>query len=129
MLRESEILTQMRAYMTTADGRVYCVYGDPAYPMTDGFIIAPFRGGIISCNGMIFNKRMSAVRICVEWAFGKVLILFVFLDFKLFLQPVGKYYKVAVLTNCHKCLYGSETGSFFQPSTTNIRGVLKRLNT
>jgi hypothetical protein len=31
---------------------------------------------------MIVNKRMSAVRICVEWAFGKVLSLFAYLDFK-----------------------------------------------
>lgn len=80
MFRESEILTQLRAHMTTADGRIYCVYGDPAYPMTYGFIIASFRGGIISRNQMIFNKRMSVVHICVEWAFGKVLTLFAFLN-------------------------------------------------
>ena len=93
MLRESEIWTQMRAHMTTADGRVYCVYGDPAYPMTDGFIITPFRGGVISRNQMIFNKRMFAVRICVEWAFGKVLTLFAFLDIKkiwsCYFSPLG----------------------------------------
>jgi hypothetical protein len=40
------------------------------------------RGGAISRNQMIVNKRMSAVRICVEWAFGKVLSLFAYLDFK-----------------------------------------------
>ena len=66
MLRESEMFTQMTAHMTTADGRIYCVYGDTAYLMTDGFIIAPFRGGVISRNQMIFTKRMFAERICVE---------------------------------------------------------------
>lgn len=117
----------MRAHMTTADGRVYCVYGDPVYPMTDGFIIAPFRGGIISHNQMIFNKRMSAVRMCVEWAFGKVLTLFAFLDLKknqkLFLQSVGKYYKVVTTdfiksSSCgvYQCKIGQ--GSYNLNSTT-----------
>jgi len=97
---------------------IFSVYGDPAYPLGDGYIIPPYRGGAISRNQMIFNKRMSAVRICVEWAFGKVLSLFAYLDFKknqkVYLQPVGKYYAVAVLlTNCHTCMYGSETSSFF----------------
>jgi hypothetical protein len=33
---------------------------------------------------------------------------------KVYLQPVEKYYTVAVLlTNCHTCIYGSETSSFF----------------
>ena len=103
MLRESEIWTQMRAHMTTADGRVYCVYGDPVYPMTDSFIIAPFRGGIISCNQMIFNKRMSALCICVEWAFGKVLTLFAFLDLKKIrscsFSPLGSTIRFFVTTD------------------------------
>ncbi|CAG2231528.1 unnamed protein product [Mytilus edulis] len=60
MLRESDILTQMRVHMTSPEGRIFCIYGDPAYPVTDGYIIAPFRGGVISRNQMIFNKRMSA---------------------------------------------------------------------
>ncbi|CAG2244686.1 unnamed protein product [Mytilus edulis] len=129
MLRESDILAQMRVHMTTPQGRIFCIYGDPAYPVTDGYIIAPFRGGVISRNQMIFNKRMSAVRICVEWAFGKVLSLFAFLDYKknlkLYLQPVGKYYKVAVLlTNCHTCLYGSETGIFFDVSPPTLEEYL-----
>ena len=43
---------------------------------------------------------------------------FFYLDFKrnnkLLLQPVGKYDLVAaLLTNCHTCLYGSQTSIFF----------------
>lgn len=130
MLRESEILTQMQAHMTTPGGRIFCVYGDPAYPLSDGHIIPPFRGGAISRNQMLFNKRMSAVRICVEWDFGKVLTLFAFLDFKKnqkkFLQPVGKYYKVAVLlTNCHTCLYGCETASFLNVEPPTLEEYLR----
>ena len=35
-------------------------------------------------------------------------------NFKVLLQPVGKLYIVAaLLVNCHTCLYGSQTGQFF----------------
>ena len=45
----------------------------------------------------------------VEWGFGKIVQLFAFVNFhknqKLYLQPVGKYYRVAtLLTNCHTCM-------------------------
>ncbi|XP_069109973.1 uncharacterized protein [Argopecten irradians] len=117
LFRESSVEMQMRRHMTTRQGNTFVVYGDPAYPLTP-HIITPYRNGVLSANQMLFNKKMSAVRICVEWNFGKVLSLFAFLDYKknqkLYLQPVGKYYKVAtLLTNCHTCLYGSETSSFF----------------
>ena len=130
MLRESRVLTQMQRHMTAPNGRLFSVYGDPAYPLSDGHILAPYRGGAISRNQMLFNKRMSAVRICVEWAFGKVISLFAYLDFKknqkLQLQPVGKYYKVAVLlTNCHTCLYGSETGTFFNVDPPTLQEYLQ----
>lgn len=59
------------------------------------------------------NRIMSLSRITVEWAFGKIIRYFAFLDvkknLKLQLQPVGKMYVVAaILTNCHTCLYGSQ---------------------
>ncbi|XP_062571196.1 uncharacterized protein LOC134233231 [Saccostrea cucullata] len=117
MLRESDVEHQLQQYMTKANNDVYSLYGDPAYPLSP-YLIPPFRGGVISANQMRFNKRMSAVRVCVEWTFSKILNLFAFLDYKknqkLYLQPVGKYYRVAsILTNCHTILYGSETGTFF----------------
>ena len=65
-----------------------------------------------------FNRDMSAVRIAVEWSFGKIIQYFSYLDFrkhqKILLQPIGKYYLVGtLLTNCHTCLYGSQTTSYF----------------
>jgi hypothetical protein len=72
----------MANHMISPNGHIFSVYGDPAYPLGDGYIIPPYRGGAISRNQMIFNKRMFAVRICVEWVFGKVLSLFAYLDFK-----------------------------------------------
>ena len=117
MLTESGLLPQLEQHMTMADGNVYSLYGDPAYPLKP-HLIAPFRGANLSAQERLFNKRMSAVRTSVEWNFGKVVTLFGFLDFKrnlkLYLQPVAKYYLVgALLTNCHTCLYGNETSSFF----------------
>ena len=81
-------------------------------------LISPFGRGQLTQPQIEFNKSMSAVRIAVEWNFGKVTQLFAFLDFKknlkILLQPVGKYYFVGVLlANCHTCLYGSQTSSYF----------------
>ena len=61
---------------------------------------------------------MSHVRTSVEWAFGKIINIFAFLDFKknqkILLQPVGKFYIVgALLTNCHTCLYSCQTSEYF----------------
>ena len=75
-----------------------------------------------------FNGRMSDVRVCVEWGFGKIIQQFAYLDFKknlkILLQPVAKFYIVgALLTNCHTCLYGSLTSKYFNvdpPYTGNI---------
>ena len=117
MLRVSGILNQLEDKMTKPDGTVYSLYGDPAYPLRP-HLIGPFKGAALSEDEKAFNKRMSAVRISVEWIFGKIISLFAFLDYKknnkLYLQPVGKYYLIgALLTNVHTCLYGSETSTFF----------------
>ena len=109
--------------------RHYCVYGDPAYPLSP-YIISPFRGGVITANQARFNKRMSKVRVSVEWGFNKLISIFAFLDYKknqkLYLQPVGKYYKVAaLLINCHTCLYGSETTSYFGLQPPSLQEYLR----
>jgi len=93
------------------------LYGDPAYPLTP-YILSPYKGANITEEQHEFNKRMSSVRECVEWGFGKVIQYFSFMDFKknhkILLQPVGRMYFVAVLlTNCHTCLYNSQTGIYF----------------
>jgi len=90
---------------------------------------------------------MKALRVSVEWGFGKIVSLFQYLNheenLRLFLQPVhtawpslpptpapphplttpsflrllwqvGLYFPVAnILTNCHTCLYHSQTGLYF----------------
>ena len=65
-----------------------------------------------------FNAQMSKSRISVEWGFGKLVSLFAHLDFwkqlKVYKQPLGIWYTVAaVLTNAHTCIYGSQSGAYF----------------
>ena len=99
------------------NGEPYVIYGDPAYGLSRN-ILAPYRGVRLTDDQQEFNSQMSKMRCCVEWGFGKISQLFAFLDFKknlkVLLQPIGKYYLVAViLINCHTCLYGSQTGTYF----------------
>lgn len=73
--------------------------------------------------------RMSALRQSVEWGFGKVINEFAFLDFKknqkLLLQDVGTMYRTAViLTNCHTCLYGSQTAQYFEVNPPLLENYL-----
>lgn len=93
------------------------IYGDPAYGVS-GHLVSPFKGAALTAEQQAFNASMSAVRVSVEWGFGKVVKHFAFVDYapnqKVLLQPVGNYYTVAVLfTNCHSCLYGNQTSTFF----------------
>jgi hypothetical protein len=39
MLMESNVLAQMANHMTSPNGHIFSVYGDPAYPLGDGYII------------------------------------------------------------------------------------------
>ena len=120
LLRESNLLVSLENldFRLNDEARTpMCIYGDPAYPIRR-MLIAPYRSADLSADQKLFNTKMSAVRQSVEWQFGKLVNLFSFLDFKknlkLFLQPVAKYYMVgAILANCHTCLYGSQTSTFF----------------
>ncbi|KXJ13842.1 protein ALP1-like isoform X2 [Exaiptasia diaphana] len=117
MLGESGLADKLRP-LQRPNGEPYVIYGDPAYGLTRN-ILAPFRGAQLTHDQQEFNRRMSKLRVAVEWGFGKICQQFAFLDFKknmkVLLQPVGKYYVVAaLLTNCHTCLYNSQTGRYFE---------------
>ena len=107
ILSESGLLNELCQF-TRPNGEPYIVYGDPAYGVTAN-ILSPYRSQNLSGAEQEFNRRMSAIRVTVEWTFGKVLQCFSFLDYKknqkVLLQPIAKYYLVgALLTNCHTCL-------------------------
>lgn len=121
-------LTTKLANFNRPSGEPYIIYGDPAYGLSRN-ILAPFRGAHLSPEQQDFNRAMSKVRVSVEWAFGKITQYFAYLDFKknnkILLQPVGKYYLVAtILTNCHTCLYGSQTSTFFNVSPPELETYL-----
>ena len=127
MLAESGLSRKLTQY-NQANGQPYVVYGDPAYGISTN-ILTPFRGAQITVAEKEFNKSMSQVRVSVEWTFGKILQYFTYVDLKrnnkIFLQPVGKYYAVAaLLTNCHTCIYGSLTTTFFNVAPPSLESYL-----
>ena len=127
MLSVSGLPCKLRPLLTP-NGSPYVLYGDPAYGLSWN-ILSPFRGAHLSAQEQEFNRDMSAVRIAVEWSFGKILQYFAYLDFrknqKILLQPLGKYYLVGtLLTNCHTCLYGSQTTSFFDVQPPSLETYL-----
>ena len=119
LLRSSGLMDEFAArQVRDRQGLPFALYGDPAYPLRP-YLLCPFRGANITPQEQQFNAKMSSVRECVEWEFGKILQNFAFLDFrknlKVLLSPVAKYYLVGgLLTNCHTCLYGSQTSRYFK---------------
>lgn len=119
------------ASFTKQVGTPYVIYGEPAYGVSHT-ILAPYRGSHLTPQQESFNRSMSRVRVSVEWTFGKVITNFAYLDFKrgnkLLLQPIGKCYMVAaLLTNCHTCLYGSQTSTFFGMDPPSLEQYLSNI--
>ncbi|DBA05353.1 TPA: hypothetical protein N0F65_007515 [Lagenidium giganteum] len=75
LLATSTLSDEMRALPTSGSTR-YIFYGDPAYSRND-CIISPFQGSTLNDDQLTFNKRMSKVRVSVEWVFGDVVQHFV----------------------------------------------------
>lgn len=130
MLGESGLSDKLRRFQKP-NGEPYVIYGDPAYGITRN-VLAPFRGAHLTDDQKEFNSQMSKVRTSVEWGFGKIIQYFAYLDFKknlkVLLQPVAKFYLVgAILTNCHTCLYGSLTSTFFELDPPLLETYLSNL--
>ncbi|XP_064650929.1 uncharacterized protein LOC135502205 [Lineus longissimus] len=79
MLRMSGLLDQLEALDRQAPG--YMLYGDRAYPIRP-CLLKPFGGAALNDQEAEFNRRMSRLRVSVEWTFGKIISNFAFLDFK-----------------------------------------------
>ena len=117
LLRKSNLNTRLAAVQNPEDEVQHKVYGDAAYPVLS-HVRRGFRGANLSSKEKAFNQANSAMRISIEWAFGKVVNMYPFCDFrknqKLFLQPLAKYHiNACILTNAHTCLRGSQTGTYF----------------
>ena len=106
-----------------------CIYGDPAYPLRPQ-LQAPFRDAHLEEDQELWNQRMSAVRVSVEWLFGDIVNYFKVIDFKknlkIQLSAVGQMYIVCtLLQNARNCFYGSVTSKFFELEPPNIHDYFK----
>lgn len=114
MLRHSQLVPVLH-HLSRQLGRIFAAYGDLAYP-SDPCLWRPTGGS--TAWEREFDTTMSSMRIANEWGFGKLFSLWAWLDYRhahqVLLSPVGLIYPVAnILTNCHTCLYGSQTGAYF----------------
>lgn len=128
LLAASGILGRMEQFSYSADGRLLCIYGDPAYPLRQ-HLQGPFKGAHLTEEQKQFNKAMSAARVSVEWIFGDILTYFKFLDFKknlkIGLSAVGKMYKVnAIMHNIRTCLYKNLTSNVFGVEPPSVEEYL-----
>ncbi|KAH7964049.1 hypothetical protein HPB51_027711 [Rhipicephalus microplus] len=53
-----------------ARGFLYCIYGDPAYPLGP-LLMRPYGGTSLTEQPELFNEGMSTVLQAVEWGLGK----------------------------------------------------------
>ena len=119
MLTDSALLPELQRIMPEDGslGTVYRIYGDPAYPHSL-HLFGGFRNPPRHSIQEAWNTEMSRVREMIEWLFGNVLEQFKFLDFrqsmKIFEQPIGLYYFVAVfILNLRVTIYGNNTARYF----------------
>lgn len=127
IFRESNLYAQLE--QTTVFGEEkFCLFGDQAYGIRE-LLLCPYSGRNINADEQQFNDKMKPIRQAVEWGFAKILCEFAFLDFKknqkLLLQEVEQMYLCAtILNNCHTCLYGSQTATYFNCNPPSLEEYL-----
>lgn len=119
IFRESRLYEELEQKAVINENEKYTIYGDQAYGIME-LLLSPYPGRPenLTPQQHQFNEAMKVLRVSVEWGFQKILAEFAFVDFKknqkMLLQDIEAMFKVAVLlTNCHTCLYGSQTSSYF----------------
>jgi hypothetical protein len=127
LLDQSRVLDVMRRCCRGL-GCTFQLYGDPAYPQSQ-YLSGPYRSEGLDKEEALFNVGMSSTRIANEWGFGKIKLLWAYLDFengqKVYLNDVQKYWPVAqILANCHTCLYGSQTATYFKVAPPHMEDYL-----
>ena len=113
LLAQSGLMQKVAMHFNSPSGHPYCLYGDPAYGLSD-HLICPYSSvthGLLTPEMADFNKRMSHCRVTVEWGFKEMTGKWAFVNMKpqqkFLLSPVGVQYRVAtLLSNWHSCLNG-----------------------
>ena len=116
MVRESDINGWIGALQLGNENQ-YCMYADKGYADMS-HLIAAYHGANLKQPQIQFNGVLTLVRVSVEWCFGNVSENQMYINFprcqQLQLQPLRKYYRLAVLLmNAITCLYGSQTSILF----------------
>lgn len=130
VLHLSNLLGELRTKFINVDGSWMSLYGDPGYS-NQKFVKVGFKNlGNRSNLQKQFNAEMSALRVSVEYGFGKIVQQFAFLDFKknqkLFMQPLKEqYYVAALLVNCQTCMRGDQVSEYFNCSPPSLNDYLK----
>jgi hypothetical protein len=119
IFRETNLYEELEQNVLFPNGEHYVLYGDQAYGVRR-LLLSPYPGQPANLlpHQIVFNNTMKVLRVSVEWGFQKIISQFAFVDFrknqKLLLNDIETFYKSAViLTNCHTCLYGSQTAEYF----------------
>ena len=120
MLTESTLVPRLCLLMLSAEGNIYSLYANPAYPAQLAYTFKGFRNTVPgSCKAM-WNAQMSSVCESVEWGFAYINKQWAYLNFqpvmKIFEAPVAKHYIIGTfLCNLLRtCYYGNQTMSFFE---------------
>lgn len=109
ILHLSKIMDEMKTFLINQDGTWFAVYGDPGYSNQKFIKVGYKNHARLNEKQKDFNAMMSALRVSVEYGFGKIVQQFAFLDFKktqrMYLSPLKEMYIVAaLLVNCQSCL-------------------------
>ena len=129
ILHLSGLLQELRTAFLNTDGSWMSLYGDPGYS-NQKFIKVGYKNQTrLSALQKSFNAEMSALRVSVEYGFGKILQQFAFLDFKknqkMYMQPLKEqYFVAALLVNCQTCLRGNQVFEYFMMSPPTIATYL-----
>ena len=132
MLRESNLLQQLMELMPEANGNVFSLYGDPAYPQSM-WIFGGYRFPEEGSDEARWNTFMSKVREVVEWGFKDIKRQWSYLNFrdsmKIFEVPIGMYYTIgAFLCNLRSTMYGNETACYFDCATMSLNEYLSLID-
>jgi nuclease HARBI1 len=106
------------------DGVPHYLYGDSGYELRP-YLLTPFEGAVLTSDEALFNKRMSKVRVSVDWAFKDIQKYFAQVavprKMVLLLNSAGAWHLAScLLWNFRSCLEGSPTSTYFECATSNL---------
>lgn len=79
LLRDSGLETILESSLRGADQCQLYIYGDPEYPDRP-YLVCPFKGSRLSDAELVFNARVSSIRVALEWSLSKIDNYFLFVD-------------------------------------------------